>query len=58
MGNGAYEMCVDSGHGGPLTPRTAVSGGTADHNLVPIDILSDDLDSISRYCNQINESRH
>ncbi len=44
MGNGAFEMCVDSGYKGPLTRRTAVSVGTADHNLVPIDILSDDLD--------------
>jgi len=42
--NGAFEMCVDSGYKGPLTRRTAVSVGTADHNLVPIDILSDDLD--------------
>jgi len=44
MRNGAYEMCVDSVYEGPLTRRTAVSVGTADHNLVPIDILSDDLD--------------
>ncbi len=44
MGNGAYEMCVDSGYKGPLTRRTAVGIGTADHNLVPIEILSDDLD--------------
>lgn len=44
MVNGAIEMCVDSGYKGPLTRRTAVSVGTADHNLVPIDILSDDLD--------------
>ena len=44
MRNGVYEMCVDSGYEGPLTRRTAVSVGTPDHNLVPIDILSDNLD--------------
>jgi hypothetical protein len=44
MGNGAYEMCVDRVYEGPPTRLTAVSVGTADHNLVPIDILSDDLD--------------
>ncbi len=37
-------MCVDRVYEGPLTRRTAVSVGTPDHDLVPLDILSDDLD--------------